>query len=167
MKIQVLLIAGAVAVFASCSQVSTQVPDRAAKAIQALNNNDLATMKTLVSVDASDKTLIDAGSYNLASLTTVGSNQFIYSATSWSVGTVSGSAVTATANGVSYVLKPTNAGSTAGTTSTTPSGDLKIDFINAGTLLADDWKVRRIYLPGNTTAVLKVPGFIQFTGDSH
>lgn len=133
----------------SCSNRATTIPTIISNLQTAMSNQSLSDFKKDIWSSAADKTLMDSGTFSMSNLVYSAGIKYNY---------VFGS-LTIPETGKEITVKATSTKITPGNT----TGEAKFEMIDVSAIpFTEDWKIKKIYLPGVTDPVVKVPDFIQF-----
>lgn len=162
MKFQVLFALLTFGIFASCSSNrATAIPTVVTDLSTAMNNRDQQAFTRVLWNGAADYNSIQSGATQVSNLVQSGSYNYKYYFSNVDVPTTT-APITVGVDCVRITYLGTNFVSISNYARST--GSAKFEFVNAGTGFTEDWKVSKIYLPGSDTPVVKVPGFLKFTG---
>jgi hypothetical protein len=138
----------------SCTTRSSDIPWVIGTMQKAMSNQDLGTFKYFIAADAQDKALMDSGSFSMYNLIYSAGVRYDYNFQGIDV-PATGSPITVNAKNTSYK---------SSLSATVSSGTATFEFVNISTVpWEDNWKIKKIILPGVSTPVVKMPKFIQFT----
>ncbi len=137
----------------SCTSRNSDIPWVIGTMQKAMSNQDLGTFKYFIAADAADKSLMDSGSFSMYNLIYSAGVRYDYNFQGVDV-PASGSPITVEAKNTTYK---------SSLSSTVLSGKATFEFVNIATLpWEDNWKIKKITLPGVSTPVVKLPSFIQY-----